>query len=165
MGVKKLVVDFEVCRKCKDCVIKCSFPFHPVNDGSLTLREIIAWQVVCRRCNQPGCVPSCPTEALKKREDGLIERSNTLCISCKSCTIGCPFGTIFPELVPYLTTGCDYCQNRLAEDEKPLCVQSCPPGAIEYREVTEKEETTTVSPDTIAGIATSWQKIVEEKKK
>jgi len=165
MGVKKLVVDFEICRKCKDCVIKCSFPFHPVNDGSLTLREIIAWQVVCRRCNQPACVPSCHTEALKKREDGLIERSNTLCISCKSCTIGCPFGTIFPELVPYLTTGCDYCQNRLAEDEKPLCVQSCPPGAIEYREVTEKEETTTVSPDTIAGIATSWQKIVEEKKK
>jgi len=158
MGVKKLVVDFEICRKCKDCVIKCSFPFHPENDGSLTLREIIAWQTVCRRCNQPGCVPSCPTEALKKREDGLIERSNTLCISCKSCTIGCPFGTIFPELVPYLTTGCDYCQNRLAEEEKPLCVQSCSPGAIEYREITEKDKATMVNADKIAGIAISWQK-------
>jgi len=64
-----------------------------------------------------------------------------------------------------LTTGCDCCQNRLTENEKPLCVQSCPLGAIEYREITEKEKTTAVSPDMIAGIATSWQKVVEEKKK
>ena len=164
MVVKRLVVNFEICRKCKDCPIKCSYQFHPANDGSLTLREIITWQVVCRRCNQPGCVPSCPTEALKKREDGLIERSNTLCISCKSCTLGCPFGTIFPEMVPYLTAGCDYCQSRLKGDQKPLCVQTCPEGAIEYREIAKEEKSTPVEQN-IAGIVTSWQKVIEEKSK
>jgi len=165
MGLKKLVVNFEICRTCDEkCPVKCSYPFHPVNDGSLQLRELIAWESVCRRCSQPGCVASCPTEALKKTDDGRIRRSFNLCISCKSCTLGCPFGTILPELLPYLTTGCDYCLGRLEEQQQPLCVQTCPAGAIEYREVPEDNEQSTAVNQSVAGIATNWQKTAGTKK-
>ncbi len=160
--MKRLVVNFEICRRCKRCEIKCSYPFHPVNNGSLTLREMITWQIVCRQCNQPGCVASCPTEALKKMDDGKITRSFNLCISCKSCAYGCPFGTIFPELVPYFTAGCDYCQDRLPEGKQPLCVQTCPLNAIEYKEIGEKEAKV-IDREYVAGIVTSWQKVPEEK--
>ncbi len=164
---KQLVINYEVCKTCGECPIECSYPYHNLNNGSLRLREIITWEAVCRRCSEPGCVAACPNGALKKREDDdKITRSPTLCVSCKSCTLGCPFGTILPELVPYLTTACDYCLNRLEAGETPLCVQTCPQNALAYRAVSEGEERLHPVDSNVAGLLIDWQQAnnTEEKK-
>lgn len=132
MGVKmkKLFIDYDRLLTCK-CDIKCSYRYHPENDGISFLKEEIAFLFACRRCEDNPCINACPNEALKK-ENGVVKRSNFLCISCKSCSLACPFGTILPDIIPYLTSKCDVCINRLGENQVPLCVESCECGAIKF---------------------------------
>src|SRR3990172_5383349 len=41
---------------------------------------------MCRHCQKPECVPSCPENAIQKREkDGLVLIDEFLCIGCKEC--------------------------------------------------------------------------------
>jgi len=135
--MKKLLVDYEVCNRCPECVIRCSYYFHPGNNGITSLREEIAFLLVCRRCENYPCVQACPNKALK-REEKIVKRSLTLCVSCKSCVLACPFGTVLPELVPYLASRCDLCLGSRSNDqERFLCVRSCPYGALQ---LVEEEE-------------------------
>jgi len=128
--MKKLFIDYEICNKCPECVVKCSYIFHPGNNGITSLREQIAFLFACRRCDDYPCVNACPANALK-RNNGIIERSNFLCISCKSCAIACPFGTIAVDLLLYLTTRCDICTgSRVKEKDRFICVNSCPYSAL-----------------------------------
>jgi len=134
--MKKLVINYEVCNRCPACVVSCSYPHHPVNNGITTLREAVAFAVVCRRCDDAPCIAACPTGALK-REERTNRRSRFVCVSCKTCSLSCPFGTILPECIPYIVSGCDFCLGRLADGEVPLCVRTCPYGALRYVEEAE----------------------------
>jgi len=144
-----------------DLEIQCSYPYHdytpydrrfrregdediahdePSNDGLESLREIATYTVICRKCEQPNCITACPKEALEKDEEGILRRYNLRCIGCRSCVVACPFGTIYPELVPYLASRCDHCLERLKPGEEPLCVRTSPEGVVEYKEVEEDQE-------------------------
>ncbi len=59
-------------------------------------------QVICRHCEESGCVDACPQDALKK-VDGDLKRATFLCTGCKSCLIACPFGVNIDEIVEYKT--------------------------------------------------------------
>jgi Fe-S-cluster-containing dehydrogenase component len=59
------------------------------------------------------------------------------CVGCKSCSLACPFGTLFPDIVPYAVSLCDYCAGRLPENEVPVCVTSCPLHAVRFEEMDE----------------------------
>ncbi len=138
--MKKLYIDYDRFLEVPDGEIKCSYSMHPGNNGITGLREQLAFMFACRRCEDYPCVNSCPTGALK-RESGLVRRSNIICISCKTCSLACPFGTILPELIPYLVSRCDACMGRLAAGEQPLCAATCSNGAIKYvEEETVKDE-------------------------
>ncbi|OQB71982.1 MAG: Anaerobic dimethyl sulfoxide reductase chain B [candidate division TA06 bacterium ADurb.Bin131] len=132
--MKKLFIDYEICNRCPECVVRCSYIFHPGNNGIISLREQIAFNFACRRCDDYPCVNSCPTRALK-REDGIITRSNFMCISCKSCALACPFGTIDIDWLLYSKNRCDVCaESRIDENQRFICVQSCPYGALKVLE-------------------------------
>jgi len=137
---KKLFIDLEVCRTCPDCVVECSYFYHPGNDGIRYLRETAEFAVTCRHCDEAPCVASCPSEALEKDENEIVKRHNMRCVSCNTCAYACPFGTILPELVPYFTSHCDFCMGRLGQEENPLCVQTCPEKAVQYKEVRADEK-------------------------
>ncbi len=136
---KRLFIDLEKCRRCEKCTIRCGYFYHPDNLGILALREFSTFAVICRQCEEANCVRACPKEALEKQPDGVLRRYNLRCISCKSCAVACPFGTILTDLVPYYSSACDYCLGRPAgkTEEAPECVVSCPEHALEYREVSE----------------------------
>ena len=130
--------------------IQCSYPYHRYypydrwadkagNDGVTALRELAAYAVVCRKCESANCVTACPKEALEKDDDGILRRYNLRCIGCRSCAVACPFGTIYPQAIPFLASGCDYCLGRLKPGEVPLCVETSPKGAIEYTEIEPDE--------------------------
>ncbi|MCM8772728.1 MAG: 4Fe-4S binding protein [Candidatus Omnitrophica bacterium] len=137
--MKKLFIDFDMCLKCSNCDVKCSYFLHPKNNGITSLREEIAFLFACRRCENHPCINVCPTSALK-RENGINKRSRFLCISCKSCMLACPFGTIISDIIPYITGKCDLCIGRLKEGEIPLCVITSKCGAIKFIEEEEIEE-------------------------
>lgn len=137
---KRLLLDMEKCSTCKDMRCLCSYPYHPFNKGINALIEYAAFAIICRHCEEAPCVNSCPKDALEKQPNAALKRYNARCVSCKSCMLACPFGTIIPEMVPYLSSRCDLCVARLAQDEKPLCVTSCPRGVLEYADVEESPE-------------------------
>jgi Fe-S-cluster-containing dehydrogenase component len=140
MGLKRIFIDLEVCRKCKERICKCSYPYHPENDGVASLLEQVMRIEVCRKCEEAPCVAACPKEALEKQPDGTVKRYSMRCIGCNTCVLACPFGAVSREIIPYLTSHCDYCTGRLKEGEEHLCVRTCPEGAVKYIEVEESED-------------------------
>ena len=137
--MKKLFIDLEKCYKCKKCDAKCSYYYHPENEGQARRLALAAQEHVCRRCDNAPCIISCPWEALAKREDGLLE--GILCaVLCRLCTAACPFGVIYPEIVEYKTSQCDYCFGRSDDNTPPLCVSTCKEKALQWIEAQEDPE-------------------------
>ncbi|MFW6180591.1 MAG: 4Fe-4S dicluster domain-containing protein, partial [Spirochaetota bacterium] len=122
-GETRLFVDLDLCAsgECESCVIRCSYFYHPVNNGILSVAELAAYYLVCRRCEEPHCVNACPVEALEQQDEKekLLIRHNMRCISCKSCSHACPYGTIYPENVPCLVHACDFCLDRRDREGEP----------------------------------------------
>ena len=156
---KRLFVDLDICSKCPECVIDCSYFYHSGNRGIDSIREVASFALVCRQCEEAPCVTSCPQEALEKENDGALKRSNLLCIGCNSCTLACPFGTIYPEVIPYLVSKCDFCIDR-ADGKKPVCLPSCPYGALKYGvfRKAEKENKYLVGENLLVHLTTPWKK-------
>ena len=138
--MKRLLIDLEICEKCEECGMLCSYFKHPENNGIRSLMELAHFTVNCRKCVDEPCVAACPWEALEKQKDGVLKRYNMRCTSCKSCSMACPFGTIYPETIPLYVSRCDYCIDRLAEGASPICVESCSPGGIKYGDFEENKE-------------------------
>ena len=160
---KRLFIDLDICQgKCKECVIECSYWYHqqkPGNTGALSIIELATYYLVCRRCEESQCVNACPVEALEKQEDkdNLLIRHNMRCISCKSCSHACPYGTIYPEVVPYLIHNCDFCQDR--RDSEPLCIKSCPYNALSLKSGDiELDENTFLVGDNLIVHSSHWDR-------
>lgn len=136
-GDKRLYIDLDICdaSECRRaCTIECSYLYHtqpPVNNGIFSLAELATYALVCRRCEEPHCVNSCPVQALEQiSEDKLLVRHNMRCISCRSCSHACPYGTIYPEHLPQLNHHCDFCLDRRTDPNEPRCSVTCPQDAI-----------------------------------
>lgn len=143
MGLKKLFIDIPRLLNKPDSVdkIKCEYMFHRENKGVFSLLEVAQFAAYCRRCEEAFCVLACPREALERQENGLIKRYNMRCVGCKSCILACPFGTVFPEVINYVTAKCDCCLNQLKEnpDYQPLCVKTSPPEALKMVQIEEED--------------------------
>jgi len=156
---KRLFIDLNKCDECEKCTVECSYLYRSdiTDHGVLGLREAATFALVCRRCEEPSCVAACRFDALERQEDGVLKRHNMRCVSCKCCSHACPFGTIYPETVPFYVTNCDFCIT--SSDEEPPCVIGCKKQAIEYREVEESEkEGVYVLNDNLAVRSLKWDK-------
>lgn len=155
---KRIVLDLTKCEGCESCSVKCGYFYghQDSNQGIQSLKERATFMIICRRCEHAGCVASCPYDALERQEDGVIKRYNLRCVSCKLCTQGCPFGTIYPEMVGFYVSPCDYCTDRAAEE--PPCVSGCVRDAITFREVGPEEPDVHIIDEHLAVIAPRWEK-------
>jgi Fe-S-cluster-containing dehydrogenase component len=159
----KLFVDLDICSKnsCKDCEIKCSYLYHTENNGIASIRELANYFLVCRKCEEPHCVNACPVDALEQQKDKnkLLVRHNMRCISCKSCSYACPYGTIYPENLPYLIKNCDFCVDR--REKEPLCISSCSYNAISIKTINKEDkkldENTYLVGDNLVIHSTHWE--------
>ncbi len=159
----RLFIDLDICTagECKECVIECSYFYHPENNGIVSIAELATYFLVCRRCEEPHCVSACPVEALEQQKDreNLLIRHNMRCISCKSCSHACPYGTIYPENVPYIVHICDFCLDRLDRDNEPLCIETCPYNALRLMKASEElQENSFLVGDNLIVHATRWER-------
>ena len=154
---KRIVLDLTKCEGCESCSVQCGYYYGHDNDqGIQTLKERATFMVVCRRCEHASCIVACPYEALERQPDGVIKRYNLRCVSCKLCTQGCPFGTIYPEMVGFYVSPCDYCLEKT--EEEPPCVSGCVRDAIAYREVDPAEQNVHIVDEHLAVIGPRWEK-------
>jgi Fe-S-cluster-containing hydrogenase component 2 len=155
---KRLFIDLTLCDECKDCRVDCRYFYRPhaTDHGMLALRERATMLLVCRHCENATCVAACRFEALERQADGALKRHNLRCVSCKCCSLACPFGTIYPDAVPFYETNCDLCVAN--GRETPPCVASCERGAVDYREVAAEEEDIHLVGDHLAVRARRWRK-------
>lgn len=156
---KRLFIDLTKCDGCEECTVQCEYFYQPeaTEHGILALRELATFAVVCRRCEEPNCAAACRFEALERQKEGMMKRYNMRCVSCKSCAHACPFGTIYPELVPFYTATCDYCLQ--GDEDEPACIVKCEKDALSFREVEESaDEEIYVLSEHLAVHAPKWDK-------
>ena len=134
-----MAIDLDRCVGCGACVLACKsewgvaqgrardwvIPIGPV--GSFPDRiESTFYVGLCNHCDEPSCVPACPTAATYKDEKGRVVVDRDLCIGCGYCVSACPYDAryIHPELEK--VDKCDFCKDRIDSGvEQPACVQAC----------------------------------------
>ena len=154
---KRLVIDLAACDRCEGCGVVCGPACGDGAGAMLSLRERATFELVCRRCAHASCIVACPFDALGRDDaGGVIKRHNLRCVSCKSCALACPFGTIYSELLPFYSvdyaSACTVCMG----ETPPSCVATCRHGALEYRVVGADEPDVHIVDEFLAARVRKW---------
>jgi ferredoxin len=73
-----------------------------------------AFQVTrCNQCTYAPCVSACPTQAMYRRDDGIVDFDKRICIGCKACIAACPYDAIFINPEDNSAEKCNLCAHRL----------------------------------------------------
>ena len=84
----------------------------------------------CNHCDAAPCVTICPTVALYRRADGIVDFDGERCIGCKSCMQACPYDALYIDPDTGTAAKCNYCAHRVEVGLEPACVIVCPEQAI-----------------------------------
>jgi Fe-S-cluster-containing dehydrogenase component/formate-dependent nitrite reductase membrane component NrfD len=84
----------------------------------------------CNQCSDAPCVAACPTKAMYRRHDGIVDFDKSICIGCKACMAACPYDAIFINPEDHSAEKCNFCAHRLEIGLEPACVTVCPTEAI-----------------------------------
>jgi Fe-S-cluster-containing dehydrogenase component len=93
-------------------------------------------------CTDATCAEVCPADAIKIREDGIVQSSlKPRCIGCSNCVLACPFGV--PKYVAEFDQmmKCDMCYDRSSIGLVPMCASVCPSEALWFGTRAEFEAT------------------------
>ena len=135
------VIDQTVCIGCHACTTACkSENAVPLGVNRTYVKYVDigqfpaarrAFQVTrCNQCDHPPCVTACPTSAMYRRPDGIVDFDKDICIGCKACIAACPYDAIFINPEDHSAEKCNFCAHRLEVGLEPACVVVCPTEAI-----------------------------------
>jgi Fe-S-cluster-containing dehydrogenase component/formate-dependent nitrite reductase membrane component NrfD len=135
------VIDHTRCIGCHACTTACKsenqVPLSVTRtyvkyvDVGVFPRTRRAFQVTrCNQCEHAPCVTACPTSAMFRRDDGIVDFDKEICIGCKACMAACPYDAIFINPEDHSAEKCNFCAHRLDVGLEPACVVVCPTEAI-----------------------------------
>jgi Fe-S-cluster-containing dehydrogenase component/formate-dependent nitrite reductase membrane component NrfD len=93
----------------------------------------------CNQCAHAPCVTACPTTAMFKRDDGIVDFDKSICIGCKACIAACPYDAIFINPEDHSAEKCNFCAHRIDVGLEPACVVVCPTQAILIGDLNDTE--------------------------
>ncbi len=151
-------VNSDACSGCKTCQVACKDRYDlPPGIHWRRVIEIAAggWQqidgawvstvvaynlsVACHHCVEPLCADACPSDAIWKREDGLVFIDESRCTRCYKCRSACPYDAIRYDPGPGVSK-CHFCPDELAAGRPPICVAACPNRALDFGDLGELRE-------------------------
>src|SRR4051812_14305147 len=135
------VIDHTRCIGCHACTTACkSENVVPIGVTRTYVKHVDvgvfpqvrrAHQVTrCNQCAHAPCVIACPTAAMFKRDDGIVDFDKSICIGCKACMAACPYDAIFINPEDHSAEKCNFCAHRIDVGLEPACVVVCPTQAI-----------------------------------
>ncbi len=97
-----MVADLRRCVGCQTCTAACKHAnatppgvqwrrVLDVETGEYPDVQRAFIPIGCQHCDEPACLPVCPTTATRKRADGIVTIDYDLCIGCAYCTMACPY--------------------------------------------------------------------------
>ena len=130
--MKRKVIDASKCQGCLNCEAAC-VEAHFKESGLLDSSrgkvglgpDSNPYPQFCRHCDRPSCVEACPSGALRKLSDGLVEHDREKCLGCWMCVMSCPYGMARPGADGKMSK-CDGC----AAHDSMACVEACPSGCL-----------------------------------
>ena len=84
----------------------------------------------CNHCDDAPCMAICPTSALFRAENGVVDFDDDNCIGCKACMNACPYDAIYLNPQTGTAHKCNFCNHRIEDGLEPSCVVVCPTQAI-----------------------------------
>ena len=94
----------------------------------------------CNHCDDAPCVEICPTTALFRRDDGIVDFDNSRCIGCQSCMQACPYDALYLDPNTHTAAKCNFCAHRIEMNLEPACVIVCPTRAIIAGDIDNPED-------------------------
>lgn len=135
------VLDQGACIGCHACTVACKAE----NDVVLgSFRTWVKWiehgtypevqrsaaVLRCNHCSDAPCMQICPTSALHKTANGIVDLDREACIGCASCLQACPYDALHIDERQGTAAKCHFCAHRLEVGFAPACVSVCPEQAI-----------------------------------
>lgn len=143
--VKKVYIKEEVCIGCGLCRVYCQAEHSQSKDIIKAFKKEtprpaprirverkgeISLSVQCRHCDEPLCVYSCLTGAMRKDPTtGVVTIDTDKCIGCWTCIVACPYGAL-TRGTGKTVVKCDLCPGRIMS----VCVANCPNEALLLKE-------------------------------
>jgi len=135
------VLEQESCIGCHACTVGCKAENDVVlgsfrtwvkwiEKGEFPETERHAAILRCNHCEDAPCIEICPTIALHKLENGIVDLDADRCIGCASCLQACPYDAIHIDPRVGTAAKCHFCAHRLEVGLAPACVAVCPAEAI-----------------------------------
>ena len=84
----------------------------------------------CNQCEDAPCMAICPTSALFRADNGVVDFQDDNCIGCKSCMNACPYDALYINPETNTAHKCNMCNHRLEVGLEPSCQIVCPTEAI-----------------------------------
>jgi Fe-S-cluster-containing dehydrogenase component/formate-dependent nitrite reductase membrane component NrfD len=135
------IIDQDSCIGCHACTVACKSEHDVplgvnrtwvkyIESGSFpdTQRKFSVMR--CNHCEDAPCVSVCPTTALFRRADGIVDFNADNCIGCKSCMNACPYDAIYIDPDEGTAAKCNYCAHKVDVGLEPACVSVCPTQSI-----------------------------------
>jgi Fe-S-cluster-containing dehydrogenase component len=135
------VIDHQKCIGCHACTVACKAENHvPLGKFRTWVKYTEAGQfpavkrsfavLRCNQCSDAPCMTICPTSALFKRKDGIVDLDSAACIGCKSCMQACPYDALYIDEEHGTAEKCHFCAHRTELGLAPACAVVCPTEAI-----------------------------------
>ena len=153
-----MAIDLTRCVGCYACTVACKVEnatpdgiwYSPVYEKELGKYPNVKRMFIptlCNHCADAPCMQACPTQAISRREDGIVLVDQDKCCGTKACVAACPYGAMHffddtngqsIELTPFeelfrdkyqkgTVQKCTFCSHRIdAGVYTPACVEVCP---------------------------------------
>ena len=112
--MKTMLIDINQCNGCHNCQIACKDE-HVGNDwtpyakpqpdighfwqkvtdhtqGTVPKVRVRYMHHICQHCDDAPCIKACKTQAIYKREDGIVIIDPEKCTGGRQCLDACPYG-------------------------------------------------------------------------